>query len=423
MDCTTSLERRGSSSLAPNERGAALLLALFVLTTLTIVALYLGSQAQINRRISGDDMVKTRALRCAEAGVAEALARIQSGLGPDPYGANPALKVVQVLNTSVGAVVGADTTLLPTGQPAGARLPYTTEGRGSKALTIEFRTNAARTQIFKYNKALTPPIQTSSGMPIFRITSTGRVGTVSRTIRAEVSWNPVIIDGKIKGALQSGQDVKFSGNAISCGYNHRIDTPTGTGVSGRLILGGCAENLLANPPQWEWPSTTIAGIWSAGDCSPSGAANAFGAPALLSNASPFPAGPWDALGMTPAQFWAWVGPPIATMPVAPDGVYYLDNDATKQNASGSWQMVDGQGFLYCDGDLTLHDNWRGLVYIEGDMKLNGNAWILGAVIAKGKNKIQFNGGATILYSYDAIAQNMGNNVSWRKPSLISWKEL
>ena len=63
---------------AANERGAALLLALFVLTTLTIVALYLGSQAQINRRIAGDDVLKSKALHSAEAGVYEAIARIQA---------------------------------------------------------------------------------------------------------------------------------------------------------------------------------------------------------------------------------------------------------------------------------------------------------------------------------------------------------
>ena len=143
---------------------------------------------------------KSKALRYAEAGVAEALARIQKGQGPDPYAAGAATKVVQVLNSNIVAVVGVDTTLLGTGQPASARLPYTTEGRGSKALTIEFRTNPARTQIFKYNRALNPPIQTSTGMPIFRITSTGRAGSSTRTVQAEFSWNPVIIPGHTRAA-------------------------------------------------------------------------------------------------------------------------------------------------------------------------------------------------------------------------------
>src|SRR2546426_11749097 len=58
MDRSTSRERRRGTDAALNERGAALLLSLFVLSTLAIVALYLGSQAQINRRIAGDDLTQ-----------------------------------------------------------------------------------------------------------------------------------------------------------------------------------------------------------------------------------------------------------------------------------------------------------------------------------------------------------------------------
>ncbi len=408
-------------SLAPNERGAALMLALFVLATLSVVALYLGSEAQINRRIAGDDVTKSRALRYAEAGIAEALARIQNGQGPDPYAANAATRVVQVLNTSAPGTAGGDTTLLSTAQPAGDWLPYTTSSRGSNALTIEFRTNPSRTQIFKYEKSLNPPTQTATGLPIFRITSTGRAGNVSRTIVADVTWTPINITAT-KGALSAGQDVKFSGNAISCGYNHRWDTPAGTGDNGRTGPGGCDEDPSANPPLWELPGGSLPGIWSTGDASPTGAANAFGTPALANFSAPFYTGPWDLFGMTPAQFYDWVGPPIAGMPANPSGVYYLDNDGTKQNASGSWNLVNGEGFLYCDGDLTLHQNWRGLIYVEGDLKLNGPAWILGAVICKGVTSITFNGGATILYSYDAIKLAVNRRYTYRKPTYLSWRE-
>ena len=177
----------------------------------------------------------------------------------------------------------------------------------------------------------------------------------------------------------------------------------------------------ASPPKWEIGSNTVPGIWSGGDASPTGAANAFGAPAISNYNSPFYAGPWEPLGMTQAQFWSWVGSPFATLPGSPNGTYYLDNDATKQNGSGAWSLTAGSGFIYADGDLTLQDNWRGLIYIEGDMKLNGNAWVLGAVICKGINNVDFNGGATILYSYDAIVQSL-KNVNWRKPAVLSWKE-
>jgi Tfp pilus assembly protein PilX len=421
MDGMEKRERRAALGAVSNQHGAALVLAMVVLTTLALVALFLGSQASINRRIASDDMVKSKALRYAEAGIAEATARLQQGLGPDPYGATPALKVVQILNATTVGAVGADTTLLTTGQPGGQWLTYSTSTKGANALTIEFKTNPARTAIYKYDKTLNPPVQTTKGAPIFKITSTGRVGTVRRTIVAEMCWNPVVLN--TKGALTAGEDTKFSGNAVSCGYDHRIDTPVTTGASGRAGAGGCNENPAANPPLWELPSSSVTGIWCGADATPTGAANAYGSPAISNNQAPFYAGPWEALGMTAAQFWAWVGSPIAAMPGTPNGVYYLDNDATKQNKSGDWNMNDGQGFLYADGDITLHANWRGLIYCEGDLKLNGPAWVLGGVVSRGNgHKIQFNGGATILYSYDAIARNLGNRVTWRKPSLLSWKE-
>ena len=154
-----------------------------------------------------------------------------------------------------------------------------------------------------------------------------------------------------------------------------------------------------------------------------GASNAYGTPATSNYQAGFPAGPWVPLGMTQAQFYAWVGAPLAVLPGTPNGVYYLDNDGTHQNATGSFDLVTGQGFLYCDGDLKLHANWKGMIYVEGDLQLNSTSWIIGAVYSKGTNKIQFNGGATILYSYDAISQGLGNNVSWRKPSMLTWREL
>ena len=155
------------------ERGAALVLAIFVLTTLAFMALFLSSTASVNRRLAGDELSKAKALRYAEAGVAEALARIQAGQGPDANAVNAARKVVQILNASSGGNAGADTTLLATGQPSGQWLTYSTSTKGGKALTIEFRTDAARTVIYKYDRTLNPPVQTASGQPILRITSTG----------------------------------------------------------------------------------------------------------------------------------------------------------------------------------------------------------------------------------------------------------
>ena len=79
--------------------------------------------------------------------------------------------------------------------------------------------------------------------------------------------------------------------------------------------------------------------------------------------------------------------------------------------------------LYVDGDLAVNGNfnYRGLIYVEGDLKINGTTWILGGLIVKGKTEVKIaNGSCTVLYSADAIAQNIAKyggqfvTLSWRE---------
>jgi hypothetical protein len=134
-------------------------------------------------------------------------------------------------------------------------------------------------------------------------------------------------------------------------------------------------------------------------------------------------GPWAMLGMSQADFQSWIGPPVnGTSNI--NGIVYLDNDATVQNQSGSFAYhgATGEGMLYVDGDLTLNSSfiYRGLIYVEGDLKMNGQAWILGALVVKGRSEIRQNGGATILYSSDAIGRALARyggqfvTLSWRE---------
>jgi len=401
------------------EHGVALIVAVMVLTAMIGVTLFLCSITATNRRMGSDDVTKSKALHYAEAGVCEALNRIENGEGPDPYGANAASQVVQVLlATSVGAA-GADTTLLATGQPSGDWITYSTATSGLSALTIEFKTNAARTMVLRYDKTLTPPVQTYSGDPIYRITSTGTLGAVRRTIVTEVCYPLPALD--VRAGFIAGDDADFGGNCIVCGHNHRADTPTDQGSGGRAGVGGCAENPSGDPPAWEWPTGSVPGIWSTGTAGTSGSGQAFGTPATSGNNVGFYAGPWEILGMTKAEFFTWVGPRISSMPANPNGVYYLDNDGTKQNASGNWDLNSGAGVLYVDGDLDIKANWRGLIYAEGKIKITGTPWVLGGIVCKGSSHIDGNG--TVLYSKDAIEEYIGIPMTGRRRVTVSWKEI
>jgi hypothetical protein len=127
------------------------------------------------------------------------------------------LAACQVFNTIAGSVPvpGADTIGLATGQPLGSYLNYTTAERGPDVLTIGWKKNTAGTAVMKYDGTRNPAIQTISGIPVYTITATGRVGQARRTIVAEVIQKPYVV--LAKGAFTASQDIDNLGNAVICG--------------------------------------------------------------------------------------------------------------------------------------------------------------------------------------------------------------
>ena len=230
--------------------------------------------------------------------------------------------------------------------------------------------------------------------------------------------DPETFQHRDSGAMSSKMGIDFSGNAQVCGYNHRLDTPSFTnGVHG---AGPCQV--------WEIAGGDLPGSWSEQSVTSGGSAAESGNPVNNRDAqgTGFYSGPWDALGLTEAEFFSWVGTPLAVPPATPVGIYYLDNNFVHQDQSGvfAYNGSNGEGFLYIDGDMTLNGNFtfRGMIYIEGDLKVNGNVWILGALVVKGKSRIKIaNGSCVVLYSRDAVQQNIAKYGG--QFTTLSWSEL
>ena len=405
------------SGVPSGERGVALIMAMLVLLMLSIMAIVLMMNVTANRQVAGLDMRGTQALTVAEAGISEALSRLRNG-DITLSTANPK-SVAEVFLANAGSipVVGTDTTAMETRQPAGSWLQYSTPGKGPDVLTVQFKTNNARTQIYYYDSTLPNPINTVTGLPIYQIMCTGRQGTSRRRVVAEVIQKPYT--AAAKSALTGNQDIRFIGNAVVCGYNHSADTPTSSGENGRLFANSCMP--------YEGLGGDLPGSWTTGNTANGGAATQAGVPfANVSGGVGFYPGPWSMLGMSQTDFMSWIGPPSASTATA-NGILYLDNDGAVQNQSGSFAFhgATGEGLLYVDGDLTLNSSfvYRGLIYVEGDLKMNGQAWILGGLVVRGRSEIRQNGGATILYSGDAISRALARyggqfvTLSWREVSL------
>lgn len=398
------------------ERGMALVIAMLVLLALTLLGTVLMASLAANRKVAGQSALMREALDNANAGVGEAISHLRNG-DAAMVPTNPR-STAQIFLAPAGSlpVVGTDTTAIPTGQPAGAWLNYSSATQGSDVLTIAYKTDANRSVIYKYDVTKNPAINTVSGLPIYEITSTGKAGNATTTVVTDVCAKPIIANAK--GAFAAGMDVNYVGNAVVCGYNHSANTPPGTGVNARGNAPDCTP--------YEVGSGDMPATWTTGAISPGGTSNTSGVPPANPNLccqTGFYQGPWDMLGMSQVDFQSFVGPPV-TNPPSIKGIYYIDNDGImgNQSTAAAFQGVTGEGMLYVDGDLTLNAGfvYVGLVYIEGNLILNGQAWILGALVVRGKSTVKMNGGATILYSSDAITQKLAQYGG--QYTTLSWRE-
>lgn len=395
----------------PGQEGMALVLAIMVLLVLTVIGAALMANVNTETKIAGLKVRDTQALSLAEAGVQEAILRIRTGDIIDDM--NPR-HVTLIFNQIPGSVpnVGTDSTALATLQPVGGYLAYSTAAKSPYTLTVKYKTRGA--SILKYDDAANPKINTTTGNPIWIVKSTGTQGTTPRSVYAEVTRSKFNVLARAAVAAQVG--IVFQGNISICGHDHRMDTnPPG------IAPAACNAWEAATAP-----GTCLPGAWSGNTVVKKGAATVVGEPVDYQQVQTgFYSGPWDVLGMTQPEFYTWVGSPISTKPDPPVGIFYLDNNTTKQDGNGNWNYNggDGEGFLYCDGDLSINGNFifRGLIYVEGDLNINGDCWILGGLIVKGKSTVKIaTGSATILYSSESIQQKIskyGGNLR-----TIAWRE-
>lgn len=400
-----------------NERGVSLIVAILVLVTLAAIAVTMMISIISDRRIAAYDLQTAKALHYAEAGVAEGLERIRRRDVPDSL--NPKM-VTQVFLTRMGdvPVLGADSTALATGQPQGQWMDYSTPRRGPDVLTIEYKTDPAKTKIYRYDKTKNPPVQTLSGAPIFVITATGRVGSARRRLVTEVV-NP-ILSPNIKGAAVAFKSkVEFKSRTYAIGYDYKLATPTGTSNNG------------ARTPAWETGLSNVAAGYAMKEVKVEGNSIISGNPAKQEKMPQPYAGPWEVLGMTQTEFYSWIGEPNWDKKQGvPRGITYLDKPGGKlQTDKDKFEMkggFNGDGLLYVNGKLEVKGDFtfRGLIYCEGEFRVHGSAWILGSVVAR-KVHLHPKKSAvlplTVLKSTEAVSQNINKYGGFF--TTLAWREV
>jgi len=326
--------------------------------------------------------------------------------------------VSQIFLAAPGSVpaVGTDTTAIPTAQPSGQWLPYSTSTPGPDVLTIQYMTNASRTGIYFYDGTKSPAIQGKTGNPIYLIRSVGHTGMSRRQVDAMVT--PDVIVPNLKAAIAGSKDVKLHGSIGALGYDYVAETPAGTGV-------GAVRNTA-----YESGTNNVTGVWAGGKVDIKAPSKAVGTPNTLASQTGFYTGPWDALNMTQAEFYNWVGPPqddAKGKAPLPSGIVYLSKPGEKPGMGKHKFVFDGgsgDGLLYVNGDLEIQGDftYRGLIYVEGDVKIKGTGWILGGLILGDKSNLSqsHKETLTVLKSNEAISTFLNNH---KTPFLtLGWRE-
>lgn len=409
---------------ARDSRGYALVIALMALVILTLLGTALMSTVTMNTQGTGHGVRRVQALSLAEAGVAEAQARISSGDIPDNKDPEMVAKIYLCSSGTV-PVSGADTVSLATSQASGQWLNYSTAGKGPDVLTVEYKTDASRTKIYRFDPIMSPAVQTASGSPIFVITSTGRRGNASVKVVSEGYFKQISPN---LNAVVSGRahDVKLwcgandHGPFMYNGMNHRMDTPTWAGTH-----GPDPENYVGThdiPGFWSTEAVSWGGNRDVVCCDPVGSPVG-----VMENqgATNYYAGPWSTLGLAQADFYSIIGTPRTTVPANLNGIIYLDDNAVQRDRHGTWTIpagAGGEGFLYVDGNLKLGGDfyWRGLIFVEGQVEFGPRTWILGGLVINHPDKLEIqHEQMTFLYSYDALAGCLKNNLGFTP---LSWRE-
>jgi Tfp pilus assembly protein PilX len=411
-----------------NQRGVALVAAMLVLVFLSLLVTALIVSITVETKIAGRTTRADKALNTAEAGIAEALERIRKGDVPD--NSNPKM-VTQIFLAQAGSVptLGADSIALPTWQEHAGWLTYSTPTRSPDVLTVTYRTDAARTKIFRYDATKNPAIQAATGRPIFVVSCTGRYADARRSVVSEVIEPG--IETFCKGAVVAAKKIRTAKESWLCGYNHRLDTPTWTNIPDGRDGKGNACNDDPKQKKWELGSDDITGAWAGKkiDGLDKKGAGVYGSPSdYLQNQSGFYNGPWEILGMTQSEYFAMLGPAVKNVKKLKDnidGIHYYDPDGKKGKKGGKLEIKngEGEGLLYVDGDLNIKGKfvYRGLIYATGRITFDGRTWVLGCVVS-GKD-LRFhakNKECAVLYSHDAIADAIGQygapfvTLSWRE---------
>lgn len=395
-----------------------------MLTLLGVVAIWTSST---ETSLGGNERLNKQASYQADAGLQEAIARLDYNNAADPT------YYIDTVKDHICASPYEFSTIQPAW--AAGKSFFRTDGNTEYSVTItpsfendsynngfhEY-TAAPTDQLVLYNKGFNysdSPISAinnaTSGFPVFHIVSIGRVrdagGNVlaTATVQADVTKNTININ--TPGAVYSGACINFLGNAftitapgdvaVSTASTNNCTSPTLSSYSGGGLVSG---SLKASTPLLQ-PMSSFLGV---------GLAQLKGMATLDYTGSSTETGvSWGNFGsQTNAQ------------------VVFVDNACkyTGGNCNpGNFHISGGQGYgiLVVTGDLEVSGGFefKGLVYVMGNLKMTGTGGhVTGSIMVQGTstNTTDIGGNSTITLNRQILADVSKASFTSK---MLSWKQI
>lgn len=429
------LERKCACRV-PAEAGAsgnAMVVALLVLMLFTAAGVTFVAVTKSEKQIAGNHMSGTQAMYSAEAGISEALLRMNNPSDVANYIGPPnafqgwgrylvveagksALDTDGTALASDGWDNDADSYVDESGERYAevlSKQPVASDAPRYPYVRVEYKMRS--NQLVRFGdadgNAATPPVENLAiGAPVLRLTARGEKGTANKTLEAEAVRYPFI---DVNSALWSGKKMKLNGNALLVdGNDHDMYAPYDTIPGATPVAGIETLGPTSDAPLGPGQENNVLGLGGTASVQQSPFAYDF-------NAILAAAGDMVDYKLADGTNLSSGDPPLGTS--AEPKLTFCDGNL---NIAGTWT---GAGILVVNGNLRMTGGcqFKGIVVCLGDLDVAGGgpadvARIVGGVIFQGTviDASSVGGAGRIYYSSAAV----NNALLLSRYKLASWRE-
>lgn len=327
-----------------NEKGIALVLALVVLVALTLMGIAALMTSSLDTQIAANERTAIQSQYAAEAGLAEAIARLNLGNTDADYAGSPPTGTNWPVTWAGND--GIQTTYKNWKKGFGTTISSTDSTTFfNYSVSVSFKPWVGNKVAFYnhtcgYNKSTF----ITGGQPVYYVKSKGKSGDYRSAVVLEITKDAYSYN--IKGGFTANGGVDLRGNPTVDGTPH-----TETGAAG----GSCSDANLSNPKP---------AVFANGTTDPPSSGTVVGG-----TATPWQRGggtaryPWDALGITESAFndlfankqlISYSGSRSGELWVGGTGTVTSQSNGNKYN--GTSQSIDGSGILVVHNPNFLPDN-------------------------------------------------------------------